>query len=77
VTNRAGVSSTIIGATKLSQLEDNIQSLEFTLSDDHLQRLDAASKPVLQYPYFFHQGELQDNVKATTKVNKFHSGFYR
>lgn len=77
VTNRAGVSSTIIGATKLSQLEDNIQSLEFYLSDEHLEKLEAASKPTLQYPYFFHQGELQDNVKATTKVNKFHSRFYR
>lgn len=76
VSNRAGVSSTIIGATKLSQLEDNIQSLEFTLPDEALEKLDAASKPNLQYPYFFHQGDLQDNVRATTKVKKFHAGFY-
>lgn len=53
VTNRPGVVSTIIGATKLSQLEDNIQALEFTIPDEQLKRLDEASAQKVVYPYFF------------------------
>ena len=70
VTNRPGVVSSIIGATKLSQLEDNIQALEFTLTQDQLDRLDKASSPSVSYPYFFHHGDLKANVSAQSTVIK-------
>jgi aryl-alcohol dehydrogenase-like predicted oxidoreductase len=45
-----GVTSTIIGARRLSQLEDNVQALKITLSSDELGRLDALTKPKLGFP---------------------------
>jgi len=41
----------IIGARKLSQLQDNLASLELTLSADQLRTLDAASRIELGCPY--------------------------
>ena len=41
----------IIGARKLSQLQDNLANLELTLSADQLSTLDAASRIELGFPY--------------------------
>ena len=41
----------IIGARKLSQLQDNLASLELTLSADQLRTLDEASRIELGFPY--------------------------
>ncbi|HYO79457.1 MAG TPA: aldo/keto reductase [Thermoanaerobaculia bacterium] len=43
VISRPGVTSTLIGATKLAQLESNLAALELVLSPDQLARLDAVS----------------------------------
>jgi len=45
-----GVTSTIIGARRLGQLEDNLESLEVTLTPDELGRLDALTRPTLGFP---------------------------
>ncbi|MFO0553686.1 MAG: aldo/keto reductase [Polyangiaceae bacterium] len=45
-----GVTSTIIGARKLSQLEDNVRALEVHLAPAELARLDALTKPTLGFP---------------------------
>ncbi len=45
-----GVSSTIIGARRLSQLEDNLKSLELVLTAAELAHLDALSKPAFGFP---------------------------
>ena len=45
-----GVTSTIIGARKLAQLDDNLQSLDVQLSADELARLDTLTKPTLGFP---------------------------
>ena len=50
VRQRPGVSSTIIGARTLAQLDDNVASLEVTLSSAQLGRLDALSTPTLPFP---------------------------
>src|SRR5258708_28720214 len=42
-----GVTSTIIGARRLSQLEDNLKALDVGLSGEALSRLDALTKPTL------------------------------
>jgi aryl-alcohol dehydrogenase-like predicted oxidoreductase len=45
-----GVTSTIIGARRLAQLEDNVKALEITLSAEELGRLDTLTKPTLGFP---------------------------
>jgi len=48
-----GVVIPILGATKLAQLKDNLGCLEFSLSGDHLRRLDEASRIDLGFPLAF------------------------
>jgi aryl-alcohol dehydrogenase-like predicted oxidoreductase len=50
VRTRPGVSSTIIGARRLSQLEDNLKSLELTLTAAELAHLDSLTKPTFGFP---------------------------
>jgi aryl-alcohol dehydrogenase-like predicted oxidoreductase len=51
VATQPGVSSTIIGATKMSQLESNLRALEFTIPAEVRARLDEASKLERAHPY--------------------------
>lgn len=44
------VSSVIIGASKLAQLDDNIAAAKIALTADELKRLDKATRPEMQYP---------------------------
>lgn len=50
VRGRAGVGSTLIGARRLAQLEDNLKALELALSVDERARLDALTQPVFGFP---------------------------
>jgi aryl-alcohol dehydrogenase-like predicted oxidoreductase len=50
VRGRPGVSSTIIGARRISQLEDNLKSLDLTLSAADLAHLDSLTKPSFGFP---------------------------
>src|SRR5712672_414140 len=50
VLGRPAVSSVIIAARKVEQLEDNILAVDLRLSDDEVQLLDAASDPGIPYP---------------------------
>jgi aryl-alcohol dehydrogenase-like predicted oxidoreductase len=45
-----GVTSTIIGARRLAQLEDNLKALDLKLAPEELGRLDALTKPTLGFP---------------------------
>jgi aryl-alcohol dehydrogenase-like predicted oxidoreductase len=45
-----GVSSTIIGARRLAQLEDNVKALDIKLSAEELGRLDKLTKPTFGFP---------------------------
>lgn len=42
---RPAVSTVIVGATRTSQLEDNLRSVEMTLSEETIQELDRISEP--------------------------------
>ena len=53
VTQRPGVTSTILGARTVEQLEDNLGAADTVLSDEETERLDKASRPGLPYPYGF------------------------
>ena len=45
-----GVTSTIIGARRLAQLDDNLKALEVKLSAGEFARLDALTKPTFSFP---------------------------
>ena len=45
-----GVTSTIIGARRLAQLEDNVKALDVKLTTAELGRLDALTKPTFGFP---------------------------
>ena len=45
-----GVTSTIIGARRLAQLEDNLKALDVKLTAEELGRLDALTKPTFGFP---------------------------
>jgi diketogulonate reductase-like aldo/keto reductase len=51
--SQPGVTAPIIGARTLAQLEDNLASLDVTLSAEHLRRLSEASEPQLNFPAAF------------------------
>jgi aryl-alcohol dehydrogenase-like predicted oxidoreductase len=53
VANRPGVGATIIGASKLHQLDDNLASLDFALPPGGAAQLEEASRPELVHPYHF------------------------
>lgn len=50
---RAAVSSVLLGATKLDQLEDNLAAADLTLTDAEIARLDAATPLQPVYPNWF------------------------
>lgn len=50
VLGRPAISSVIIAARKIEQLEDNIAAVDLQLSDEDVRLLDAASDPGIPYP---------------------------
>ncbi len=71
---RPGVSSIIIGARRLAQLEDNLQALDDTLSDAQRARLDELTAPTMSFPQnmmpmfpsIHHGGSTVNGVEAAT-----------
>ncbi|NTX57300.1 aldo/keto reductase [Myxococcus sp. CA039A] len=56
VQGRPSVTSTILGARTLEQLDNNLGALEVTLKPEQVKALDDASKPTLDFPAEFLQG---------------------
>jgi aryl-alcohol dehydrogenase-like predicted oxidoreductase len=44
------ISSIIVGANKMHQLEDNLKAVNLTLSSSEIQKLDTLTAPPLLYP---------------------------
>ncbi len=57
---RPGVTSLVVGARKLSQLEDTLKSADVVLTNDEKERLNKVSQPPLLYPYW-HQSRFIRN----------------
>ncbi|MDR6990524.1 aldo/keto reductase [Luteimonas sp. 3794] len=55
VARRHGVSSVLVGASRVAQLQQNIASLDIAFSAAQQAQLDAASAPPLPNPYFIFQ----------------------
>ncbi len=71
VATQPGVTSTIIGATKLSQLEDNLAALSFEIPPELRQKLDNASALEPIHPYMFFGDVLQSRVRGGVTVRKW------
>jgi len=50
---RPAVSSILVGASRVSQLDDNFNAISVTLDPDELARLDGATTPSVPYPQWF------------------------
>jgi aryl-alcohol dehydrogenase-like predicted oxidoreductase len=50
---RNAVTSVLVGASKLHQLDDNLGAVDIELSDAELQELDGATQPTAVYPNWF------------------------
>jgi aryl-alcohol dehydrogenase-like predicted oxidoreductase len=76
VANRPGVATVILGATKLSQLEDNLEALHFEIPASLRQRLDAASAPLSTFPYSFFTPGMQAMIAGTSIVGGKPCGYH-
>ena len=72
--HKDAVTSVIIGARRMDQLEDNFGSVDVTLSDDEVAQLDEVSKIPLGYPGWMgvlgddrRPGEMRDIARLLQK----------
>jgi len=70
VARRPGVSSTIIGASTLEQLEDNLRALELELPAEHAARLEEVGRPDLVHPYVFFQPKMRQMISGGTTIRR-------
>lgn len=75
VANRPAVASVILGATKMSQLEDNLKSLDFTIPAELAERLDVASRPEIRFPYNFFTDAMQGMIHGGANVGDKPDGY--
>jgi len=68
VQSNNAVSSTIIGAKRLSQLEDNLSALDFELSDDQRARIEAMCPYTKHFPHNF-LDKISSAIQNGTTIN--------
>jgi len=68
VASQPGITSTILGASSLAQLNDNLASLEFAIPDEQRMRLDQASALEPVHPYVFFSGTIQGMIHGGVEV---------
>lgn len=73
---RPGVGSVILGATKLTQLEDNLKALDFDLPAELSERLEFTSRPEPQFPYSFFSPEIQGMIHGSKLVGLKPAGYH-
>ena len=66
---KPGVTSTVIGARTLAHLEGNLKALEIKLTPAQIAALDAASKPLLNFPAEFNATRSPNFAHAGATVN--------
>jgi aryl-alcohol dehydrogenase-like predicted oxidoreductase len=71
VATQPGVGSTLIGATKRSQLESNLKALDFEIPAALRARLDDASKLDVIHPYMFFGEPFTSMISGGTRVSGF------
>ena len=69
VATQPGVSSTLIGATKIEQLKSNLASLDFTIPAELRRKVDEGSALERAHPYMFFAEPLQGMIHAGVPVH--------
>jgi aryl-alcohol dehydrogenase-like predicted oxidoreductase len=69
VATQPGITSTIVGATKVTQLDDNLASIDFAIPTDLRKRLEEVSALELAQPYIFFGGEIQSRIAGGVPVH--------
>jgi len=64
-----GITSTIIGASKPVQLEENLSCVEFEIPQELRKQLDEVSAPEPGHPYLFFNPEMQGRISGETSVS--------
>ncbi len=59
---KPAVSSVIIGAKKLEQLDDNLKTTDWEMTDEEVKELDKLSEPTSVYPYWMQKANSRDRV---------------
>ena len=62
--NKKIVSSIVVGASKIHQLEDNLKAIDVELTKAELQQLDELTKPPAIYPHWFNQQLIDQKQNA-------------
>ena len=70
---RPGITSTIIGARRHQQVEENLKALEFDLTSTDRELLDRASRLDPATPYMFFEPFLQSRITGGVTVRKWPS----
>ena len=68
VVTQPGVTSTILGATKVAQLDDILGALDFAIPAELRKRLDEVSAPETVHPYAFYTPPFQSMMTGATSV---------
>ena len=63
-----GITSTIIGASKVSQLEENLRCVEFDIPKELRSHLDEVSALELAHPYAFFEPGMQGMISGATSL---------
>ena len=66
------VTSVIIGAKRLDQLQDNLAAIELTLTQDELRQLDAVSALPSEYPGWVLPFQGADRLGLVDRWERFH-----
>ncbi len=74
--SQPGIASTIIGATKRTQLEDNLKALDFEIPIELSRRLDAVSHPESQFPYSYFESEVQGGLHGGKPVSSKPASYF-
>ena len=75
VANRPGVASVIVGASRSEQLEANLGALDFDLPKALADRLEAASRPAVPFPYYFFTNAMQGMMYGGATVGDKPAGY--
>ncbi len=71
VIGQPGVTSTLLGVTKIEQLDGNLRALERTLPAEIRARLDQASALDNVHPYMYFSDTFQDLIRGGTRIRRW------
>ncbi|WP_423823509.1 aldo/keto reductase [Salinisphaera sp. SPP-AMP-43] len=73
ITGRPGVTTTVVGARKEHQLDDNLAAAHLELSHDEVEAIEKVSRPELLYPYWHQRKTASDRFGPADQV--LHANF--